>query len=199
MPQKNMEQCRSAIPAWIMPIYRVAETLEPRPNSFDVVIIDEASQSGPEALFLEFIADKIIVVGDNKQISPESVGIDKEEVHQLRRKFLADLPHKDNIGVDDSFFDLALIRFPGFIRLREHFRCMPEIIQFSNNLFYAGEPLEPLKQFTANRLPPVVPCYVDGAYAEGKERAATPQRRTRLSSRSKSVLLTLVTRAKAWV
>jgi very-short-patch-repair endonuclease len=172
--RNNMEQCRSAIPAWVMPIYRVAETLEPRPHSFDVVIIDEASQSGPEALFLEFIADKIIVVGDNKQISPESVGIDKEEVHQLRRKYLADLPHRDNIGVDDSFFDLALIRFPGFIRLREHFRCMPEIIQFSNNLFYAGEPMEPLKQYTANRLPPVVPCYVDGAYSEGSRKSSNP-------------------------
>src|SRR5262249_9471352 len=44
----NMQHCKSAIPAWIMPIHRVAETIEPGQDVFDVVIIDEASQSGPE-------------------------------------------------------------------------------------------------------------------------------------------------------
>ena len=63
--REHMEYCRPAIPAWIMPIYRVTETLRPNVDSFDVVIVDEASQSGPEALFLQYIAKKIIVVGDD--------------------------------------------------------------------------------------------------------------------------------------
>jgi hypothetical protein len=54
----HLDHCREAIPAWVMPIYRVAETTKPAPNLFDVAIIDEASQSGPEALFLQYIARK---------------------------------------------------------------------------------------------------------------------------------------------
>ena len=38
--RENMDQCRSAIPAWIMPICRVAETVRATRNLFDVVIVD---------------------------------------------------------------------------------------------------------------------------------------------------------------
>ena len=50
---------------------------------FDVVIVDEASQAGPEALFLTFIAKKIIIVGDDKQIEPDAVGIQLDKVEAL--------------------------------------------------------------------------------------------------------------------
>lgn len=163
----HLDHCRSAIPAWVMPIYRVAETTKPGPNQFDVAIIDEASQSGPEALFLHYIARKIVVVGDDQQISPESVGLDRGAVDSLRQRYIKDLPHWDALGVDNSFFDQAQIRFAGRIRLREHFRCMPEIIQFSNNLCYQAEPLIPLRQYGTGRLVPVVTRYVADGYAKG--------------------------------
>ncbi len=163
----HLEHCRGAIPAWVMPIYRVAETTKPAPNLFDVAIIDEASQSGPEALFLQYIARKIVVVGDDQQISPESVGIDRAAVDALRQRYIQDLPHWDAMGVDNSFFDQAQIRFSGRIRLREHFRCMPEIIQFSNNLCYQGEPLVPLRQYGSDRLTPVLTRHVEDGYAKG--------------------------------
>ena len=152
----HMQACRAAIPAWIMPIYRVAESFVPGKDAFDVVIVDEASQSGPEALFLQYLAKQIIVVGDDKQISPENVGLTKEDVNLLRERNISDLPHSDFLGVDHSFFELAELRYGGRIRLREHFRCMPEIIQFSNNLCYASQPLVPLRQFGAGRLQPVL-------------------------------------------
>jgi len=114
----HLDYCRGAIPAWVMPIYRVAETTKPSPNLFDVAIIDEASQSGPEALFLQYIARKIVVVGDDQQISPESVGLDRTAVDALRQRYIKDLPHWDAMGVDNSFFDQAQIRFAGRIRLR---------------------------------------------------------------------------------
>jgi very-short-patch-repair endonuclease len=56
------------------------------------------------------------------------------------------------MGVDNSLFDQADIRYGGRIRLREHFRCMPEIIQFSNQLSYQREPLVPLRQYGTERL-----------------------------------------------
>jgi very-short-patch-repair endonuclease len=169
--QLHMEGCRTAIPAWVMPIYRVAESIRPEKDLFDVVIVDEASQSGPEALFLLYLTKKMVVVGDDKQISPDSVGLNREDVNQLRDRHISKLPHNDAYGLENSFFDLAEIRYGGRIRLREHFRCMPEIIQFSNNLCYRSEPLIPLKQFGAGRLSPVV-CtrHVKEGYIRGGER-----------------------------
>lgn len=163
----HMEHCRSAIPAWIMPLYRVVESFDPSQGLFDVIIIDEASQSGPEAVFLKYIAKKIIVVGDDKQISPEHVGISRENVDQLRRLHLYDFPHGELLGLDNSFFDLANVLFGGRIVLREHFRCMPEIIQFSNQLSYSNTPLIPLRQYPPNRLKPVKAVYVKDGFRQG--------------------------------
>lgn len=169
--QEHMQECRSAIPAWIMPLYRVASTVRPGTDLFDVAVIDEASQSGPEALLLLYLAKRIIVVGDDKQISPDFVGINREDVNQIRARHIAELPHNDAYGVDNSFFDLAHILFGGRIRLREHFRCMPEIIQFSNNLCYRAEPLIPLKQFGGGRLSPVIETrHVRDGYLQGGQR-----------------------------
>lgn len=166
--RKYMAKCRTAIPAWIMPLYRIAETVEADSSMFDVVIIDEASQSGPEAILLQYLADSIVVVGDNKQISPTSM-VNRDDVDLLRERHIKDLPHPAFYGVDYSFFDQAAIRYPCNIRLREHFRCMPEIIQFSNDLCYSGNPLIPLKQYDGSRVQPTVAAiYVQEGYQKGK-------------------------------
>jgi very-short-patch-repair endonuclease len=167
-----MDECRSAIPGWIMPIYRVAESVNPGTDEYDVVIVDESSQSGPEALFLHYLAKRIVVVGDDKQISPEFVGITREDVELFRQRHISDIPHSDALGVDNSFFDQAEIRYGGRIRLREHFRCMPEIIQFSNNLCYRTEPLIPLRQYGVGRLTPVI---VTRPVPEGYQQGHSPR------------------------
>ena len=166
--REHLNESRSAIPAWVMPLHRVSETIEPEAELFDIAIIDEASQSGPEALLLAYVAKKIVVVGDDKQIQPTYAGVNFEAVNQLRGRYISDLTHADAYGVNHSFFDLAEIRYRGRIRLREHFRCMPEIIQFSNNLSYQDEPLVPLRQFGAGRLePPVKTRHVGDGYVMG--------------------------------
>ena len=113
-----MGKCLAAIPAWVMPIFRVAETAPAQRDLFDVVIMDEASQAGPEAILLMYMAKKIIVVGDDKQISPEFVGVQRQDVEELRKRFINDIPHGDIMGVDNSFFDLSEVKFAGKIRLR---------------------------------------------------------------------------------
>ena len=175
--QEHLNESRSAIPAWVMPLHRVAETIKPGSELFDIAIIDEASQSGPDALLLAYLAKKLVVVGDDKQIQPTYPGVNRADVDQLRQRYLGELPHADAYGADQSFFDLAEIRYQGRIRLREHFRCMPEIIQFSNNLSYQGEPLIPLRQYGAGRLEPtVVTRHVDGGYQTGTaSRAVNPR------------------------
>ncbi|WP_346099498.1 AAA domain-containing protein [Streptomyces olivaceiscleroticus] len=58
-----MRDARAAVPAWVMPIKQVAEMIDPEPDAFDVVIVDEASQVGLDGLMLLWLAPRIIVVG----------------------------------------------------------------------------------------------------------------------------------------
>ncbi len=107
--QTHMDNCQTAIPAWIMPLYRVAETVDPKPGMFDVVIIDEASQSGQEALLLSYIGKQLVVVGDDKQISPENPFVDRNAVNALQQQYLKDIPRPDTYSLETSFFDKASI------------------------------------------------------------------------------------------
>lgn len=153
--QSHLSECRDAVPAWVMPLHRVYETVNPKPGTFDVVIVDEASQCGPDALPLTYLTKKIIVVGDDQQISPEAIGIQPDKVHALMEEYLHDFSHADSFSPDTSLFDQAKRRFPNRIVLQEHFRCMPEIIRFSNDLCYSSTPLIPLRQYPPQRLLPL--------------------------------------------
>jgi very-short-patch-repair endonuclease len=167
--RKRLDACRDAVPAWVMPLHRVWDTVTPSPGMFDVVIVDEASQCGIEALPLLFLGKKILVVGDDKQISPDAVGIDRDAVHALMDRFLYDFELKDTFAIESSLFDHGKIRFGrNRVSLREHFRSMPEIIQFSNDLCYSDAPLIPLRQYGPDRLKPLERVHVPAGYREGK-------------------------------
>ena len=170
--QRQLSKCKDAIPVWIMPLHRVYETIEPKPGMFDLIIVDEASQCGPEALPLTYLGKQLLVVGDDKQISPEAVGISREQVFRLREEYINDFDHADSFGVEDSLFVHGKIRFGAPIVLREHFRCMPEIIHFSNTLCYQATPLIPLRQYPPNRLEPLKAVYISDGYREGKANRA---------------------------
>jgi very-short-patch-repair endonuclease len=71
---------------------------------------------------------------------------------------------------DTSYFTHAAIRYGDRLVLQEHFRCMPEIIQFSNSLCYQDRPLVPLRQFGSDRLRPAIQVrhIPDGVYSEAQ-------------------------------
>jgi very-short-patch-repair endonuclease len=166
--QAHLNACREAVPAWVMPLHRVWDTVYPAPGMFDVIIVDEASQCGVEALPLFYLGKKILVVGDDKQISPDAVGLPRDAVHRLMEEFLHDFDYKSSFDIESSLFDHAKLRYgTQRITLREHFRCMPEIIRFSNDLCYSDTPLIPLRQYGPNRLPPLEHVFVSGGYLEG--------------------------------
>lgn len=169
-----MDVCRDAIPVWIMPRYLVADMIDMSPGRFDLVIVDEASQLGIESLFLFYAAKKIIIVGDNQQISPAGVGVSVDAIASLQDHYLKGIRHKVALFPQSSVYDNAKIRFGQSIVLREHFRCMPEIIQFSNNLCYAsnGTPLDPLRTYSGNRLRPLVVRHVPTGYRKGSSQYA---------------------------
>jgi hypothetical protein len=153
-----LERCREAVPGWIMPLYRVYEQVEPVPGAFDVVIVDEASQCGIEAIFLGWLGSQLVVVGDDEQISP-TVIIERDPLYQLAQKHLDRDPIAAVLEPDTSLFDLGRVWFDDPVRLREHFRCMPEIIGFSDRLAYDGR-LVPLRQAPPDRLEPVRTVHV---------------------------------------
>lgn len=168
--QQEMQHCKDSIPCWIMPLYKVAETIQPEQEMYDYVIIDEASQLGPDAIFLLYISKNIIIVGDDKQTSPEYVGVNANTMTPHITRHLKGIPFSDYYGTEFSFFDHAKLFCNGVTVLREHFRCMPEIIEFSNRNFYApdGKGLYPLKQYSEKRLEPLVSVFCQNGYIEGR-------------------------------
>lgn len=169
--RERMKVAQGAVPAWVVPASQIPETLRTEHNAFDVVIVDEASQAGLESLFLLWLAPRVIVVGDDKQCSPPVTGKGR---HQAIRDSLAahlpDLP----IGLRELYmphsnlYGLLTTFFPEVIRLSEHFRCVPEIINWSSETFYDGD-LQPLRQYGGERLDPLRTVYVEGAVTEGRE------------------------------
>ena len=166
--REKLHECRASIPSWIMPLHRAVEQIDMQPEAFDIVIVDEASQTGPEGLLLSYLAKQCIIVGDDKQISPEAVGINQSEVQKLQQKCLPGFPHSELLDPTSSLFDQASLRFGVPVTLTEHFRCMPEIIRFSNDLCYSGTPLIPLRQYPPNRLVPIQVRYVTDGYRDGR-------------------------------
>lgn len=162
-----MDRCRPSVPVWIMPLYRIAEQVRVEPNLYDVVIVDEASQAGLEASFLQYLAPKIVVIGDDKQVSPSAVGVDQQELRNLATLYLGDDTFKESwLDPKRSYFDEANMRFGGRITLTEHRRCVPEIIGFSNRIAYEPEGIKlvPVRQFGAERLDPIKVVYLEQAY-----------------------------------
>lgn len=168
--KQAMDRCRPAVPVWILPIYRLADQLRIEQNMFDVVLIDEASQAGLEATFLQYLAPKIVVIGDDKQVSPSAVGVDQEQLRKLADQYLYDDRYKASWqDPKRSLFDDALMRFGGQITLVEHRRCVPEIIGFSNRIAYEPDNirLQPVRQFGADRLTPIKMVHVQDGLMTG--------------------------------
>lgn len=167
--QHQMEKCKDSVPCWVMPLYKVAETINPEQGMYDYVIIDEASQLGADAIFLLYISKNIIIVGDDKQTSPEYVGVDANTMTPHINRHLQNIPFANYYGTEFSFFDHAKRFCNGMTVLREHFRCMPEIIEFCNKHFYApdGKGLYPLKQYSENRIEPLKSVYCQSGYTDG--------------------------------
>ncbi|ABC23321.1 DNA helicase [Rhodospirillum rubrum F11] len=150
-----------AVPCWILPEWRVAEQLPPDLAAFDLVIIDEASQSDITALPAILRGKKVLIVGDDKQVSPTIIGLNDRKIIQLRTTFLSGLPFADQMDPATSLYELGGMVFPGkAVMLREHFRCVEPIIRFSSGFY--PTPLIPLRLPKASeRLdPPLIDIYV---------------------------------------
>ena len=163
-----MELCKDSIPVWIMPLNKVIENIKlNNSNIFDVVIFDESSQSDIFALCALFRGKRAVIVGDDKQISPQTIGIDQDTVNTLIERHLKGIPHSEWFDLETSLYNTALRVFPDRLLLKEHFRCVPEIIGFSNNLCYSGE-IIPLRHSNKQERfeKPIMTIKVENAYKD---------------------------------
>ena len=151
--REKMAACRSAVPVWVMPFSRVVESFDPGSTRFDVVIIDEASQSDITSLFALLLARTVVVVGDHEQVSPPAVGQDQLVVQGLIDEHLKGVPNSDLYDGRTSIYDLARQSFGEATCLIEHFRCVPDIIGFSNGLCYDWK-IKPLREISGARVKP---------------------------------------------
>lgn len=160
--RRLMKQCSEAVPVWIMPISIMAESFDPRSTRFDVVIVDEASQADLNALIPLYLGKQVIVVGDHEQVTPLGVGRGQAMLGNLRNAMLQDIPNAHLFDHMSSIYDIGRQSFGAAIRLVEHFRCVPEIIAFSNQLSYEGQ-IRPLRESNSTDIKPAcVACHVDG-------------------------------------
>ncbi len=153
--REQMNRGQTAVPVWIMPLAQAYEAYAVRSTKFDVIIIDEASQSDVMALCALYMAKSVIIVGDHEQVSPLAIGQDLTAVQRLIDANLSEVPGKQLYDGQFSVYELAQQSFGGVIALREHFRCVPDIIEFSNTLSYEGK-IRPLRDATSVMLRPHV-------------------------------------------
>lgn len=172
--QKAMNQCADAVPCWIMPSWRVSEVLPSEFDYFDLVIIDEASQCDVREIPAISRGRKILVVGDDKQVSPTPEFVDFSKFIQLKHNYLSEQPFGDLMLPGYSLYDLAGAVFAGGrIILNEHFRCVEPIIRFSFQFYRdstGADLILPLRVPKGSERidPPLVDIHVKDGFKHGE-------------------------------
>ncbi|HEU4350135.1 MAG TPA: AAA domain-containing protein [Actinoplanes sp.] len=134
--RRAMESAVEAVPVWVMSVDRAIEQFAGGAH-FDVVIVDEASQADMFALPVLALAERAVVVGDDQQIGPQLGFVGP--VTGLIHSHLRDVPSAEHFDPESSLYDHAVRRSPERILLTEHFRCVPQIIEFSSKHYYDGK------------------------------------------------------------
>jgi hypothetical protein len=125
----------SAAPLWLGTLTDIEDVLPAAPALFDLVILDEASQiDQPRAAPALLRARRAVVVGDPHQLRHVSFRSDEEVDRALHTHGLGDRRGRLDVR-RSSAFDLAATAAP-VDHLREHFRSVPHLIEFSVRTFY---------------------------------------------------------------
>src|SRR5207237_6089221 len=104
-----------------------------------------------------FMGSQVIVVGDDEQVRPMAVGQNLDTIQHLIDEHLQGIPLANLYDGKLSIYGLARTTFEP-VCLLEHFRCVAPIIQFSNELSYAGK-IKPLRDDSEVRRRPFTVAY----------------------------------------
>jgi hypothetical protein len=165
-------------PVLLMSPISVAQFLPPGTLTFDLLVIDEASQVRPEdALGAIARAGQIVVVGDQKQLPPSSF-FDRvladdaaEEPVDEEGEQAGLLGSAATAGSMESILSLCEARGLTARMLQWHYRSRdPSLIQVSNHEFYDNALILPPSPLQKN--PAYGMCFtrVDGVYDKGGKR-----------------------------
>jgi very-short-patch-repair endonuclease len=138
--QEQLPRLFHHFPCWAVTSLSAGSRIPLLPAIFDLIVIDEASQSDiPSAIPLLFRARRAGVVGDPHQLT-HITGLTRAKDTMLRRRFgLSRLRDQRFSYVDTSLYNLFADTtgvIPAF--LKTTYRSAPEIAEYSNDLFYGG-------------------------------------------------------------
>ena len=136
------QQLFDTFPIWVVRKQVVPFILPCVEQSFDLVVIDEATQCRvDDSLSLMFRAKKILVVGDDKQTVLQKDSVIDDYLfkdHELD-EHLRSTQARGFKGGGSNIFALVKAIKQASVMLDEHYRCPAEIIEFSNKYVYDGE------------------------------------------------------------
>lgn len=184
-----LEVGKTAVPVWIMPMNMIHQLFpNPKAGMFDVVIFDEASQVDTRGLNIAYLGKKLLVVGDDEQVSPTSFTV-QSTVTDLIARHISDIPNSVHFSTTSSLFDIAKIKMSEVVTLTEHFRCIEELISFSNKLSYNNNLKVLRDQLPKDRLEPVLEAvFVENGYEETNGQVNKPEAE-RIVQRLKEMLV----------
>jgi len=154
--RKNQDAIRyaqSALKGWACTALSMKRNFDLRANSFDLAVIDEASQcSLAYILPIAYRARRIAVVGDPNQLPPV-ITLGSKIADSLARKNGVTGLLQRNPGIEfvdgSAFHAFEAVHGHGQTRLlNEHFRCHPRIARWFNSVFY-GDSLHVLTDVSA--------------------------------------------------
>lgn len=118
----------------------VANAIPLEPELFDILVIDEASQSDlPSALPLIYRSKNVVIIGDPMQLKHIS-GLSHEEDNTISSdchipsELKLTYSNRSLYSVAEEISNLSLTPV---VFLTEHYRSHPRIIEFSNTYFYS--------------------------------------------------------------
>lgn len=143
--RRALPSAMNAMPVWIMPLHKVMDSFDPSVSQlFDVIIVDESSQCDLLSVGVLALAQKAVIVGDDNQTSPSNAFKSIEKMRMLQDRYIPDMLAKSLFTFDESLYSMSNRVFQSQIMLREHFRCVPEIIDYCNRFY--GRQIFPLRE-----------------------------------------------------
>ena len=137
--RKSLDAVKRFFPIWITTNQSINNTVPLQPAIFDLVIIDEAGQCDiPSVLPLLYRAKRAVFIGDPQQFHHITSLKDSIEYTLSEASNVQDLI-EDWSYVRRSAFDRASASTAHGTLLSQHYRCHPDIIEFSNITFYDGK------------------------------------------------------------
>ncbi len=136
------EKLFETFPIWLVRKQTVPFLLPCIEQSFDLVVIDEATQCRvDDSLSLLYRAKKMLVVGDDKQTVLQKDSVIDDYLfkdHELDEHLRSTLARGFKGGGSHIFALVKSIK-QASVMLDEHYRCPADIIEFSNKYVYDNE------------------------------------------------------------